>query len=581
MSKPALIQRSIYFSPIIWVFTGLLIFVIAIIFKLDDIRTAFRGHRIKVALNAARGLCGQGRLDLALLRLGEVLRKYPQDRDLLTLVATIHEAMGDPKAVVFWRRVFETAPEDIKANLDLATALIHFGQVPEAKAILDSLVSKPEEKTTPHNSKIHELRGLTYMALNEYQSARSEFLKALRFDPGSDTAAFNAIIAWLCSEPSEADAALASLKSFSGRPKFAERAAAVWVEAAIRHPAIAPTVEEKKRLLHALEKETTPGSFHYKLYLDAVALWCPEQLPDLLHQLLREQGDRPWLLAGYLRHLRARGQSQLVRQFLVDFQSNTVLNHPHLALLDAEMAQEASDIQGLQRALERPSWDTMQTAALAFKLWLARETKIVSGNLLASLLQRGKSDPDGLAYVALLLEKWGLPEAVDAWHSLAFIDPFYRRIALPIAETRYLETHQTEKLLDLYAELASTSAGDPNYEIKAIYLSLLLENFNEELIERAERLVKNSPTNVDAICCYAFAAFKLGDFEKARMLLSSLTESSFCSSASALIGAVVKTHDDPETAAALLDRAEKEIRLPEERKIADMVRKDLTLRVGF
>jgi Tfp pilus assembly protein PilF len=140
-------------------------------------------------------------LHKAIVPLEELLARVPGEVAALTNIGAVFAEMGDDSRAIEWyRKALEAAPEAEFAARNLALALARAGSYEECVAVLEDLTRR-----FPDDASLHDLLGAIHIELRRLTNASRELRKVI--DLGAATAATYANLGFVRAESADFDAA--------------------------------------------------------------------------------------------------------------------------------------------------------------------------------------------------------------------------------------------------------------------------------------------------------------------------------------------------------------------------------------
>lgn len=125
-----------------------------------------------------------GQVIAAQFELEPLLRKFPENTDLLTLSGFVDIALGNGKrALASLKKVYEMQ-QDAGSALNLSSAYISARLYPPALKAVQRGMQHHEEKPYPYFGRLWHNRGYIYEHMGRYQQALKDYEQALYHTPG-------------------------------------------------------------------------------------------------------------------------------------------------------------------------------------------------------------------------------------------------------------------------------------------------------------------------------------------------------------------------------------------------------------
>ncbi len=514
----------------------------------------------------AQAELNQNDLEAAALTAQQMLRYRPASVAAFRILAETTEKQNRSETVAWRSQIARARPNDLDAQLNLASAALRFGQLDTARRALESVAPAEREKAA-----YHVVAGWLARAQGNEKDVEAHFAAALHQEPQNELYQFNLAVLRIGSvEPAVSAEARATLERLSKATTFRSGALRALLSDAVERDDLA----RADSLAQELQMTQQVTFADYLLSLSFYRKLDAKKYSAVLEKIKPVAARNGTDLALLMNWMIRNGQASEVLKWADKLPSEITTKAP-AALSIAEAFAEVKNWSRLKRWTRSGGWGADDYLRLAYQAYAARQAKQSGAeaefhSLWNSAERSASENPEREAALARLALRWGLPaEAEHLWQRVVRHAPM-RREALDALGRIYRENNDLRRLLDVARQLHESSPREPALAANYARFALLLEPNTEQAQRTARTAFEAAPTDVSCAITYAFALYGLGRTADGLEVLRQLPHDALLDSHAAVYAVVLLLDDNKvEAAQEYLAAARGGPLFPEEKKLLE------------
>ncbi len=535
-------------------------------FALRYIPRVYFSWREGQLLERASGLIKQGEFTAATEAAQQALRSRPNSVAAFRIMAEATEKQNRSETVAWRWQIARAQPQNLDAQLNLASAALRFGQLDTARKALEDVAPASRDKA-PY----HVVAGWLARAQGNERDVESHFAAALAQEPTNETYQFNlAVLRIRSSDPTMHQEARATLERLSKDQAFRTGALRALLSDAINLDDL-PRADSFAQDLQLAQQVTFAD---YLLCLDFYRKLDEAKFAAVLEKIKPVAARNERDLALLMDWMIQNGQAAEVLKWS-DKLPPEITTRPPPAISIAEAFAETKNWSRLRRWTRSGAWGATEYLRHAYQAYAARQTRQSATdaefNSLWSLAERATGEnPEHAAILARLAGRWNLPgEAEQLWLRVAKHPPM-RREALEALARIYRVGNDLKNLLAILKQLHESSPREPALAADYARLALLIEPSTADAQRVAKEAFDAAPADAKTAITYAFALYGLGRTGEGLKVMRDLPPQELLDSHAAVYAAVLLLDDNQDAAAQEYVTAARQGPLfPEEKKLLD------------
>ncbi|MFN2477400.1 MAG: tetratricopeptide repeat protein [Chthoniobacterales bacterium] len=482
------------------------------------------------------------------------------------ILAETTEKQNRPETVAWRSQIARALPQNLDAQLNLASAALRFGQLDVARRALENVATQDRDKPA-----YHVVAGWLARAQGNDADVEQHFAAAVEKEPANDLYQFNlAVLQIRSSEETkyfDARETLERLSKVQGYRVGSLRALlgdAVERDDLQRADPLAQELQMAQRvtfqdLLLCLQLYRKVDEKKFTALLEKVKPVAARDGADLA--ALMDWMNRNDLAAEVL-----KWNDKLPPE---------VTTVPPPAIAIAEAFTDVKNWSRLKRWTRGGSWGDAEFQRLAYQAYAARQGRQSAADAeydsLWHAAERAAADqPEREATLARLATRWGLTvEAKQLWKRVAKHAPL-RREALDALFRIFRADNDLPELLQVARQLHESSPREPSLTSSYARLALLVSPSTDEARRLAKEAFDAAPKDVNCAITYAFSLYSAGRTADGLEILRRLPADAFDDPHAAVYVAVLYVDENQlELAKPYLAAAQKGALFPEEKKLLE------------
>ena len=521
----------------------------------------YRQWRQRHLITLADGFLAKSDTTNAILCLRRAVECNPRDVRACRMFATLAERAGSPNAIWWRHRVVELEPKVLQNRIDWAKSALVLHDYASARNALLSI-----DEAGQQSAEYYKAAGSLAWAVNDYSTAETQYVEALRLEPDNPATRLNlAITRLLVDDGAKASWARTTLQTLttnsavkldalrqlmydclrSGRPDIAASyAREVQEDASCRFG-------DRLEYLDTLRQAQLPQRTSYFLILKSLAATNSISAYEFVSWMVR------------------KGESKEALDWAEALPPVIRTNLP-LPLVLAEAYASVRDWQRLDSMLKSQDWQEMEYLRHVLACLSLRS----QGNNLAASVEWRTSLNAASKRIDRLNElvrrtsvwKWG-PELDEALWAIVENFPIEKGAFLALYD-RLVEEGNTAALHNLLAKVSTFVPLPPELKNNFAVVSLLIYPRGQHGHDLAREAYTAEPQNPFVVSTYSYSLYLQGKRDEALKLLGSLKNEQLEEPAvAAYYGLILASAGEHDRARHYLERGLQARLLPEERNL--------------
>lgn len=527
---------------------------------------AYRGWRESRLQKRAAALLAKSDFDGATRAAQEMLRIHPSSIAAFQVLADATEKQNRAETVAWRAQIAHAVPDNLDAQLNLASAALRFGQLDTARRALENVAPQDRDKA-PY----HVVAGWLARAQGNDAEVERHFAAAVQKEPANELYQFNlAVLQIRSSEENTYFAARDTLERLSKVSGYRAGSLRALLSDAIERD----DLERADGLAQDLQMTQKVTFSDYLLCLNLYRKVDEKKFGVLLDKVKPVAARNPADLGLLMDWMNSNGLAAEVLKWNEKLPPELTAAPP-AAISIAEAFAEMSNWSRLKRWTRGGSWGDSEYLRLAYQAYAARQSRQSAADAEAESLwrsaERATTDqPEREATLARLATKWNLPvEAKQLWRRVAKEAPL-RREALDSLFRIARNANDLPELLQVSKQLHETSLREPSVTSTYARLALLLAPNTDEARRLAKEAYDAAPKDPNCALTYAFSLYSAGRTSEGIEVLKQLPPDQFEDPHFAIYAAVLYVDENQlELAKPFLAIAQKGPLFAEEKKLLD------------
>ncbi|CAN5772366.1 hypothetical protein BH20VER1_BH20VER1_12350 [soil metagenome] len=496
----------------------------------------------------------------------EVLARRPDSIAAFQIMADATERQHRAETVAWRAQIARLLPENLDAQLNLASAALRFGQLDVARRALENVPEAERDRPS-----YHVVAGWLARAEGNEKQVEVHFAAALEQEPANDLYQFNLAVLRLRSDDAKHTAAAREvLERLRKVPEFRAGSLRALLSDAITRNEL----DRADSLAQDLQMSQQVTFADYLLALDLYRKVDKEKFGAVLERVqpvaARDRQDLALLMDWMTRNGRAAEMLKWSERLPAEMTTT-----PPASIAMAEAFVEVKNWSRLKRWTRSGSWGESEYLRFAYQAYGARQAKEAGGKTEADTLWRSaeraaSANPEHEAHLARVATRWGLEAEAEAlWQRVTRHVPL-RREALDALYRIHRASNDLPGLLQVARQLHESSPREPALAANYARLALLLEPSTADAHRQAKEAYEAAPDDVTTVVTYAFALYSAGRTNEGIDVLQKLSHHVLLDPHWAAYAAVLLLDEHKiEEAKDYIFSARKGPLFPEEKKLLD------------
>lgn len=482
------------------------------------------------------------------------------------ILADATERQNRPDTVAWRAQIARVLPQNLDAQLNLASAALRFGQLDVARRALDKVAVQDRDEAS-----YHVVAGWLARAQGNDAAVAEHFAAAAQREPANDLYQFNLAVLQIRSSTEETYfAARDTLGRLSNVPGFRTGSLRALLSDAVERD----DLERADGLAQELQMAQKATFGDLLLCLNFYRKLDDKKFTALLEKVKPVAARSPEDIAALMNWMNTNGLAAEVLKWNEKLPPE-LTSEPPPAIEIAAAFTETKNWSRLQRWTRSGSWGDADYQRLAYQAYAARQSRQSAADaeydsLWRSAERAAGEQPEREAKLARLATKWRVPvEAKQLWKRVAKHAPL-RREALDSLFRIYRTENDLPELLQVTKELHDTSPAEPLLTANYARMALLLAPNTDEARRLAKQAFDAAPKDVNCVVTYAFSLYSAGRTIDGLQVLQQLALEEFEDPHNAMYAATLYVdQNELELAKPHIAVAQKGPLFPEEKKLLD------------
>lgn len=529
--------------------------------------SAYHNWRESRLLKSANAMLEKGDLNGAVRAAQQALALRPDSLTAFQILADATEKQNRVDTVAWRSQVARLLPQNLDAQLNLASAALRFGELDTARKALERVAPNDRDKAA-----YHVVAGWLARAQGDELSLQQHFADALKQDPNNELYQFNlAVLQIKSAEKDKSDAARQILERLTKSAGFRTGALRALLNDALDHADLAAADATAQDL--QMSQQVTFGD--YLLCLNLYKKLDEKKFRSLLEKVKPVAVKQAADLALLLDWMNNNGLAPEVLKWTEKLPADLTTNPPP-SIAIAEAFAQAKNWSRLKRWTRSNSWGDADYIRLAYQAYAARQMRqggdAEFDSVWRSAERAADDDPQRELNLARTAQKWNLPaEAEQLWLRLVKNAPS-RREALDALAKIYRASNDLPNLYRTLQRLHEASPDDPTISANYARLALLLEQNTAEAHRVAKDAYSRLPNDTNCAVTYAFSLYGLGRTAQGIEILNKISVDQLHDPHAAVYAAVLFADENQaEPARIYTEAARRGSIFPEEKKLLDEI----------
>ncbi len=422
------------------------------------------------------------------------------------ILADATERQNRPDTVAWRAQIARVLPQNVDAQLNLASAALRFGELDVARKALEK-VAAPDRDAAAY----HVVAGWLGRAQGNDAAVEEHFAAAAQKEPGNDLYQFNlAVLRIRSSDEDTYFAARDTLERLSKVHEFRNGS----LRALLNDAVARQDLERADGLAQQLQMSQKVTFADLLLCLNLYQKLDQKKFAPLLEKVKPVAARSADDIAALMNWMNTNGRAADVLKWNEKLPPELTTAPPPATAI-AEAFTETKNWSRLKRWTRGGSWGDSDYRRLAYQAYAARQSRQAAADaeydsLWRSAERAAAEEPQREANLARLATKWKLPaEAKQLWKRVAKHAPM-RREALDALFRTYRAENDLPELLQVARELHETSPGEPALSANYARLALLLSPNTDGARHLAKAAFDAAPKDVNCAITYSLSLYAAG-----------------------------------------------------------------------
>jgi predicted Zn-dependent protease len=437
----------------------------------------------------------------------EVLDLHHDSLPAFYILADATEKRNSEETVAWRAQIARLQPDNIDAQLNLASAALRFGQIDLARKTLDQISPRAQDRAA-----FHVVAGWLARAEGNVADQEQHFDIAVQKDPKNDLYQFNLAAIRIRSRDGEKSAqARDILERLTQIPEFRSGALRALLNDAVDRK----DFENADRFAQQLQMSPDANFSDYLLCLSFYRKLDAKKFEAVLEKVKPAAAHNSTDVGLLMDWMNENGMASEVIKWMEKLPSD-MTDRPPPAIAIAAAFAELKNWSRLRRWTRSESWgnddDYLRLAYQGFAAHQARQSSADAefDTLWREALHSAFDQPDHELKLARLASKWNLAiESEELWSRLSR-NSQTRREALDALSKLYRAGNNLNKLYDVLQRLHENSPNDIDISANLARLGLNIDQNTRQAQDLAKQAYDRAPNDVNCAITYAFSLYVQG-----------------------------------------------------------------------
>jgi hypothetical protein len=523
-------------------------------------------------LHRAASMLEQEKFNAAARTARELLERHPDSLAALRILAEATEKQNLQETITWRAEIARLLPNDVDAQLNLASAALRFGRLDVARKALERVPLSDR-----NGAAFHVVAGWLARAEGNFVEQEKQFAAAVEKEPGNDLYQFNlAALQIRSAEPEKSANARAALDRLSKLAPFRTGALRALLNDAVARNDLTAADNFAQQL--QMSQQVTFGD--YLLCLNFYRKLDEKKFRLLLERVKPFAVRNPSELASLMDWMNNNGLASEVVKWIDKLPADKT-TFPPVSITIAEAYAKVKNWSRLKRWTHNGSWSESDYLRLAYEAVAARQARQAPASaefddLWRAAEQAANQQSERELDLARLASKWNLQKESEQLWLRVVKDPPMRREALDALVRLYRANNDLGKLYDILQRLHETSPNEPPVTADLARLGLNIDQNIKQSHDLAREAHDRAPDEVNCAVTYAFSLSRLGRSAEGLEIIKKLPVDKLQDPHAAVyVALLLLDSNQPEAAKEYIDAAEGGEIYVEEKKLLDETRSKL------
>ena len=436
----------------------------------------------------------------------EVLELHHDSLSAFYILADATEKQNSEETVAWRAQIARLQPDNIDAQLNLASAALRFGQIDLARKTLDRIAPRAQDRAA-----FHVVAGWLARAEGNVGDQEQHFDIAVQKDPKNDLYQFNLAAIRIRSPDGKKSAqARDILERLTQIPEFRSGALRALLNDAVDRK----DFENADRFAQQLQMSPDANFSDYLLCLNFYRKLDAKKFDALLEKVKPVAARNSTDVGLLMDWMNENGMASEVIKWMEKLPADITERPPPASAVAAAFA-ELKNWSRLRRWTRSESWGSDDYLRLAYQGFAAHQARQSSADaefdtLWREALHSVSANPDHELKLARLASKWNLAiESEELWSRLSR-NSQTRREALDALYKFYRASNNLKKLYDVLQRLHENSPNDIGISANLARLGLNIDQNTRQAQDLAKQAYDRAPDDVNCAITYAFSLYIQG-----------------------------------------------------------------------
>ncbi|HST30220.1 MAG TPA: tetratricopeptide repeat protein [Chthoniobacterales bacterium] len=436
----------------------------------------------------------------------QVLELHQDSLPAFYVLADATERQNSEETVSWRAQIAHLQPDNIDAQLNLASAALRFGQIDLARKTLEQIAPRAQDRAT-----FHVVAGWLARAEGNAAEQEQQFDIAVHKDPKNDLYLFNlAAIRIRSPDPEKNAQARDILERLNQNPEFRSGALRALLNDAVDRK----DFEAADRFAQQLQMSSDVTFSDYLLCLNFYRKLDAKKFDALLEKVKPVAARNSTDLSLLMDWMNENGMASEVIKWMEKLPADAT-NHPPPSIAIAAAFAELKNWSRLRRWTRSESWGNDDYLRLAYQGFAAHQARQSGADaefdtLWHEAVRAATDHPDHELRLARLASRWNLSiESEELWSRLSRNSPT-RREALDALYKAYRTSNDLKRLYDVLQRLHENSPNDIAISANLARLGLNIDQNTKQAQDLAKLVYDRAPDDPNCAITYAFALYVQG-----------------------------------------------------------------------